>query len=336
MSAGDIAIKGWFGGTPAYKEIRSPEVSYEPSLTAVGVNVRKKLTRTIVCPSKDVQAVLQSLSVNNAAISTTAIGSDGATSSVSFGGGWTLKLVGSGSRGNAMTEMKLQYEKEVTSAFEFNLPTGLTITDANGKTTVAYNTHTLEVWDSGKGATNSGARIVIASTGYARSTRIYWTGNPKSTVGVPVYSEDRLLNLYSYSLLVDDVLLETFQVDESVIPSVTDWVIGKRISSLSGAGTNGAYTQGQIEAAVASYEPPYTVIHNRNVHGALAAVTGSTVQFVQYALLGAIQTEIPNITDELRRLAGTLYWETTGNLIRLMAGGFIWKEWDITGLTVPE
>ncbi len=219
MSAGDIIIRGWFGGSPAYKEIRAPVVSYEPTTDTLGVIVRKRLTRTIVCASKDVKTVLQGLSVDNATITAVVISSAGASDTLSYGGGWKLMQVGSTPMGNALTELRLEYEKEVATAFEFSLPTGLTLTESSGTAVWKYNTHTIETWDSGKGATTTGVRVIeVGGDVGAPAVPSYWTW--------PSLVADDGIGRFFYmppftseiQFVVDDVVVFRFAVKDTDFP----------------------------------------------------------------------------------------------------------------------
>jgi len=151
-----MKVLGWSGGSGSYKEVKAPQVSVKiAGADATGLTLKKVLTRTLLCPSANTAAVVQSLQTANVTISAPVPDGAGGTSTVSFGGGWSLVDYAESPVSKFFSELRVQYEKETTSIFDLGLPAGLSMTGENGVGTVSYNGTTLLTFNSG--AEESGA-----------------------------------------------------------------------------------------------------------------------------------------------------------------------------------
>ena len=236
MSAGDPRIRGSVGtGGKLYNESsRSPVVTYEaPTKAQYGITVNKLITRTLVCLKKDVPTVLSTLAVTDATISGVCAGVDasGAAQTLDFGGGWSLKRVGTPPRDSTTCEINLTYEKTVTSAFEFGLPTNLSLVQTGGVSTFKYKTTSLKAVNSRKGSTTSGLQVSLRDAYYAgipqnngyllfwvKDGAIYQGGEPPPGAvqylfpSIPGY---RLSLNVVMDILCDGILVESVHLSES-------------------------------------------------------------------------------------------------------------------------
>jgi len=171
MSAGDPRLRGTIGSesvpyveAPTSPQLKIELVNPEWGGTRYGdLYVRKVLTRVFTCLKKDVQTILQSLPVSNATISAYAgVDSTGATQTVSFGSGWTLKNVETPPVDATTAEINLRYEKYVPSVWEFDLPSKVTVVIANGSVQFKYDNVLLEKWQGPGTTTTSGLQNIVS------------------------------------------------------------------------------------------------------------------------------------------------------------------------------
>jgi len=151
MAAGDLIVLGW-DGSPIFKEVIAPALSYEPSRRNDSNDVVKKtLKRVLHCRKVDVQTVLQALTAQNAVITYDMPNNGGGTTAIGYGGGWKLKRYEEAANlggQNYFTELNLSYEKEGVTAFELGLPTDLTMTGSGGVGYIKYDGNILLQFNS--------------------------------------------------------------------------------------------------------------------------------------------------------------------------------------------
>lgn len=156
MSAGDTLFIGWTGTSPAYKELE-PGISYEPS--GDRTTIAKRLTRRIICFASTKDAVIQSLTMDNASITSVYVDANGALASKDCGGGWDLLTMDDAKYAVGFSVISLVYRKVVPRMFEMGLPAGVTVTQSAGVITIKYNNAILEQFDSGTGSSGKGLEI---------------------------------------------------------------------------------------------------------------------------------------------------------------------------------
>lgn len=205
-----VKILGWYGyqdDAQYYHEKSLPTVSYERVGGQNGfLNIRKVLTRTLYCAKANTPTVLQSLGNENTDIlSLGVIDKDGNVGEISYGSGWEMRSVNTSSLDIAFDLISISYQKEVTSAFEFGLPIGVTITCSAGVASLKYNGHTLETWTSGTGRCGKGLVAVDDS----------------QNVGF-AYLPEGYTQFYYYSctLYLDDIPMEKFTLN------IDDYITG--------------------------------------------------------------------------------------------------------------
>lgn len=347
MSAGDARIIGWAGGATTYRELHAPAATYELSGIDARTAQTKKLTRTLIVPAANVQAVLATLSVTNASISATVMSTAGAASTVTYGGGWTLVNVGDNPYRPGFSELKLEYTKQSITPFEFGLPANLTIVEASGKVTVKYKETTLEVWDSGTGATGSGVEIRLYresyNDGYVPALRPYYR---RWIPGIGYVQND----IYTAQLVVNGVILETLKPDpiyKQACYEVGEYINMKagefsarateeRLALLEGqpAGTiivlnirGSAYMPSVVNAGGIIMPTNANGVegYSTDIHDALVTYSNRWMMFAYPATRPDFERFAPH--------AQLLEWDTTtANHIKLLWAKNVWKDWDVSGL----
>ena len=240
--AGELIVKGWIGTSTTYKEVKTPQISYEPQEIRGGLDVvmTKRLHRELTCFSKHVDTILKTLDTFNATIAVNIIDDvSGTLVSKSYGGGWNLTLIDTDEAKRPFSKIMLRYEKTVPVAFEFNLPTDLDITCIGGICTISYDGTILETINSEKGVTTSGLTIQVTG-GMTEKKLNMFSGrseqlDPDSTALTSTYSNQWTITYYEIdvvlSLLVDGVVFETFKIATTDYSDLTETVYTSVIST---------------------------------------------------------------------------------------------------------
>jgi hypothetical protein len=181
-------FRGWTGdvtkGEPAFIEL-SPRLEQEPG-RSVSFSPRtisdpladlvfkrefieffylnQKLNRTLICPTRNTQAVTSQLPSRSASISINVVSESGGVESRGYGDDWTLLGFDETSFAPGFSRITAVYERTVNQGFELDLPQGFTITCANGVGSFNWLGQPLEQFDSGTGVCGSGFKVEPAET----------------------------------------------------------------------------------------------------------------------------------------------------------------------------
>ena len=239
--AGELIVKGWIGTSTTYKEVKTPQISYEPQEIRGGLDVvmTKRLHRELTCFSKHVDTILKTLDTFNATIAVNIIDDvSGTLVSKSYGGGWNLTLIDTDEAKRPFSKIMLRYEKTVPVAFEFNLPTDLDITCIGGICTISYDGTILETIDSEKGVTTSGLSVKITGgvTSSKQSMYSYIVRTPLVGPNETLFSRTWEIEVFNVdvvlSLLIDGVVFETLKIESSDYENIMETVvIGRGVHS---------------------------------------------------------------------------------------------------------
>ncbi|OQY26091.1 MAG: hypothetical protein B6244_14325 [Candidatus Cloacimonetes bacterium 4572_55] len=233
--AGELKILGWIGTSPEYREVKTPIVSYTPQEIRAGLDIyfRKQLNRELICFSQNAENLLQQLTTYNAELTVPVISdANGTLTNKAFGGGWNLTYAETNEYKKAFSKIYLRYEKQVTAAFEFNLPPGLTITNASGVCTIAYDGTTLETIDSETGTTTSGLQTKITG-GMSEKKLPMFFGISEQLDPASVALTTRSSNQWEithyeidivFALTIDGVVFETMYLNTAMYPESLETV----------------------------------------------------------------------------------------------------------------
>jgi len=171
MSAGDVKFIGWTGGTPNYKEL-SPTVSHQPvrtpprrifgsENTVVDVYVLSRVTRRLLCFTKDKDDIIAAIPDQGNVLSLTYIDDDGTVQTKSYGGGWAVLTIDDSPAATGFSNLNITYSKAQPRAVVFPGVDGLSIDCASGVCRIRYNENTIESIDSGTGVCGDGLSFNI-------------------------------------------------------------------------------------------------------------------------------------------------------------------------------
>ena len=350
MGAGDLIVLGW-NGSPAYKEVVAPSVSYEPVYNdETFIKLTKKLTRKLDCRTKDVQTIIATLSVLNNDISFDAPTSGGGTTTISYGSGWKMTSYSEAPSGNNyFSEINISYEKEIVSAFDVDIPAGLTMINDGGIGYIKYLTHTLfqfnpGVVDNGKGW-QTDMFLEISDNHFIENSRLAPTG--------VVNSSRRINNNFDgVDVRFNGVLVK------KVVPIAEDLTVGhieyktrlgRAVSgNLTGYNDDGSpiYSGYTYEAAVAATKKAYNIPESQWL--GLVDVTSIWSDTLTLNGLLTSATRVAYTTKTINYLSGGYYfgnagefinypellWDTSiANRYTLRFGSLVIFDFDITGLS---
>jgi hypothetical protein len=360
MSAGDVKFIGWTGTTPRYQELPA-SISYEPITESVPgeiperVNfVWKKITRRLICHDRDKQAVLQGLQFVDDALTTVSIDANGASQTVNLGGGWGLYVIADSPYATGMSVITASYRKKAATAFDFGLPTGLTIECAGNATQIKYLSHVLESIDAGTGA--------CGALGY--KIEILWPVSGVISIADPQAVNDNPIARFdltcgdvvvdSYNLLGKDYTprhtydgtavdvtfreYEEFNWGPLGIEAGEAWITDRRISDAQKAANVASVLANYPDTEYITYRAEYVERASLYTRKALAQINlgrpawYAIANFWGYVALRG-SWNIPKFWEFNAGKNLDVRWTKSGNIIRLMWGTTVIRQYDVTGLT---
>jgi hypothetical protein len=224
MSAGDVKFIGWMGTSPSYQE-RSPSITYEPfretrAVWATGSAVideslanffetfsgnsiavaraqfvRAKLTRRLICFTKDKDAVIRTLGYENVALNLIYIDDNGAIASKSYGAGWSLLTIDDSPISTGFSQITATFEKAQNKGVAIpGVDVQFDCTD--GVCSIIYKGETVEEIDSG--STDCAGGYTFAYLNYPLTPLEPFRPDPRFANVVPGYIASEVNDPASY------------------------------------------------------------------------------------------------------------------------------------------
>lgn len=136
-------------GTLPYVELpENPRKSMDRYFVEyVGEWIRRRVTKSVLCLKQDIMTVSDMLCVNGVHLVCCAgVGYDGMPATIDFGYGWKFSGMSESAFSPSIARLDIEYYRDMPSVLSVGLYPGLTLTEAAGVTTLAYNGAPLRTW----------------------------------------------------------------------------------------------------------------------------------------------------------------------------------------------